>query len=157
MRKLKQGLERYNMILETIWRQFPEVKSATHHIASLTSAQSPLPSLSGFRVTFDHLLCGTRHLLSPVPRMAMKINLRSANDHPVNVCPDNSILSLFSLTHTLTTMSWSTHAAGKKRLLCIRYQRGAQKMRSTTVSQKQTLKFQSKQSHFHSTQPILIQ
>ncbi len=157
VRKLRQGLERYNMILETVWRQFPEGKSTTHHVALLTSAQSPLPSLSVSGVVTDHLLCGTRHLSSPVPRMATKINLRCANDRPVNVCPDNSILSSFSLTHTFTTMSWSTHAAGKKYLLCIRYLRGAQKMRSTTVSQKQILKFQSKESHFYSTQPILIQ
>ncbi len=102
------------MILETgVWRQFPERKSTTHHVALLTSAQSPLPSLSVSGVVTDHLLCGTRHLLSPVPRMATKISLRCANDRPVNVCPDNSILSSFSLTHTFTTMSWSTHAAGK--------------------------------------------
>lgn len=89
------------MILETVLK-----KSTTHHsAASLTSAQSPLPSLIVFGVVTDHLLSGTRHLLSPVPRMATKISLRSANDRPVNVCPDNSILSSFSLTHTFTTMS----------------------------------------------------
>lgn len=133
------------------------MKSTTHHIASLTSARSPLPSLSRFGVTCDHLLCGTRHLLSPVPRMATKINLRSANDRPVNVRPDK-LYSLPVLSHTHTHHNELKYSCSwEKCLLCIRYSRGAQKMRSTTVSQKQTLKFQSKQSHFHSTQPILIQ
>lgn len=92
------------------WRLF-EVSylrwNLTLIIASLTSAQSPLPSPPGFEVMTGHLLCGTRHLLSSVPCKARKINLHSANERLVNVCPEKTFfLYSFSLSHTHTTMSW---------------------------------------------------
>lgn len=87
------------------WRLF-EVSylrwNLTLIIASLTSAQSPLPSPPGFEVMTGHLLCGTRHLLSSVPCKARKINLHSANERLVNVCPEKTFFSTHSLSHTHT-------------------------------------------------------
>lgn len=127
------------------------MKSTTHHIASLTLVQSPLPSPPGIGVTTGQLLCGTnRHLLSPVPRMATKINLRSANYRLVTVRPDK-LYSLLIFTHTHTHHNELKVLRQQERtcLLCIRYLRDAQKMRSTTHSHKQTLQLQSQQSHAH--------
>lgn len=81
------------------WRLFEDVE-IYHSSHSFTDLGSVFPPFSFWiRVTTDHLLCGTRHLLSPVPCMATKINLRSANDRPVNVHPDK-LYSLLVLSHT---------------------------------------------------------